>query len=314
MITKLNPLIRKFYLTGLNEALWQQWLSELTELLPCSSMALAVVEQEAKFPVLLCCHGGLSADARPNLSAFIQRVDEGLPCAERHGPAGWFCEPSTPYGLWLWTDEALWHSPELELLWPHLCQWSKVLYGHGRERPYLLMPSHIGAIICSSQGQIRFCNQDAERLIGEVDSLPEPLAVLFREVMAGGCSYWSSARLSGRELQILVYPPQQEEVLVLLRQPDQGRAFSADYFMALYELSRKEALVAVELAQGYLPQQIARRLHVGESTIRTHIRKILQKSGSRNLNQLMVKVHVGLNGLEWSALHRRREMPDAQAQ
>ncbi|WP_417345970.1 helix-turn-helix transcriptional regulator [Ferrimonas sp.] len=313
MITKLNPLIRKFYLTGLNEELWQLWLKELAELLACSSMALAVVEQESELPLLLCSHGALPSAARSNLSAFIHTVDEGLACAERQDRGGWFYDPSTPYGLWLWADDTLWHAPELALLWPHLCQWSKVLYGHGRERQYLLMPTDTAALICSPEGQVRFCNPDAERLLGDVDTLPESLALLFRRVMAGGDSHWVTSQLSGMELQVLVHPPRDEEVLVLMRPMKQGRAFSAEYVMALYHLSRKEALVAVELAQGHLPQQIAQRLYVGESTVRTHIRKILLKSGSRSLNQLMVKMHGGLNGLEWSGLHRRRELLDAQA-
>ncbi|BDY06149.1 LuxR C-terminal-related transcriptional regulator [Ferrimonas sp. YFM] len=314
MITKLNPLIRKFYLTGLSEVLWQHWLKGFAELLPCSSMGVAVVEKDVEFPLLLCSHGSLPGEARANLSAFIQRVDEGEGCARRHGQGGWFYDTSTPYGLWLWLDEGLWGSPELELLWPHLCQWSKVLYGHGRERQYLLMPTHTAAIVCSPDGLIRFCNPDAERLIGDEECLPESWMPQLKEVVAGGQSHWVTRAGNGGEFQILVHPPQEQEVLVLVRQPEQGRIFSAEYFMSLYDLSPKEALVAVELAQGHLPQQIAQRLYLGESTVRTHIRKILQKSGSRNLNQLMVRMHVGLNGLEWSGLHRRREMLDAQAQ
>lgn len=55
----------------------------------------------------------------------------------------------------------------------------------------------------------------------------------------------------------------------------------------LYELTPRETQVAIGLCTGRTPQQIADALTMGLGTVRTHIRRLFDKTGASNLAQLV---------------------------
>jgi len=60
-------------------------------------------------------------------------------------------------------------------------------------------------------------------------------------------------------------------------------------------LSRREAEVLRLLARGYSNKEIARDLHIGEETVRTHVRRIMAKLGVRRRTQaILVAMRLGM--------------------
>jgi len=60
-------------------------------------------------------------------------------------------------------------------------------------------------------------------------------------------------------------------------------------------LSRREAEVLRLLARGYSNKEIARDLHIGEETVRTHVRRIIAKLGvQRRTQAILVAMRLGI--------------------
>lgn len=74
--------------------------------------------------------------------------------------------------------------------------------------------------------------------------------------------------------------PFEAGVLVVARLPHAVEVRAARIAAFLYGLTRAEAAVAGMLANGVAPRQIAERQHIAVGTVRTHIHRILAKSGT----------------------------------
>ncbi|WP_169629217.1 helix-turn-helix transcriptional regulator [Ferrimonas kyonanensis] len=313
VIESVNPLIQRLYVAGTEEQPWLAWIRQLQALLQADAVQLAVVGvADGRDVVISCDHD--DGHARDNLNAFKAALMSERDHDRVQQRFGWFARQDTPYGLWLClgSDEQsmLWQHPAMDLLRPHLVQWGSVLHASVKPEQFLLSADHTAALLCDHGGQLLASNPLGAELLRcqsahSVAMLPSPLMTALTSVMESHQSCWVPRMLWGRSYQVLVRPffDPPGSHLMLIRVQGQSRAFSADYFQKLYDLSKKEAAVAVLLANGLLAQQIAESLYIGESTVRSHIRKILQKTDSRSLNHLMVKMHCGLNGLEWSGLY-----------
>ncbi|USD36699.1 helix-turn-helix transcriptional regulator [Ferrimonas sp. SCSIO 43195] len=309
VIESVNPLIQRLYVAGTEKLPWHTWGRQLQAILQADVVQLAVVGVADGREVVSCCDAD-DDKARDNLNAFKAALVSERDCDRVEQRFGWFARQDTPYGLWLClgsdAESALWQHPAMDLLRPHLVQWGSVLRASVKPEQFLLAADHTAALLCDNRGQLLASNPLGAELLQRQSEqsapvLPSPLT----SVMESHQSCWVPRMLWGRSYQVLVRPffEPPGSHLMLIRVQGQSRAFSPQYFQKLYDLSKKEAAVAVLLANGLLAQQIAESLYIGESTVRSHIRKILQKTDSRSLNHLMVKMHCGLNGLEWSGLY-----------
>lgn len=76
--------------------------------------------------------------------------------------------------------------------------------------------------------------------------------------------------------------------IITLRRPWSGIGQRIEsQAMPLYHLTAREAQVAAGLCSGESPQQLAVKLSLGLGTIRTHIRRLFDKTGANSLAQLV---------------------------
>lgn len=68
--------------------------------------------------------------------------------------------------------------------------------------------------------------------------------------------------------------------LMLMRDPEYP-PFASDLLRALFGMTRMEANVAAQLAHGASPAEIGTALGIGPGTVRTHMKQILSKTGTR---------------------------------
>lgn len=80
-------------------------------------------------------------------------------------------------------------------------------------------------------------------------------------------------------------------VLVLVRRPRDRGPDAARLSVALYDLTRSEALVAGDLVEGLSPQTIAERRGTAVTTVRTHVRRIFEKAGVTSQIELVAALN-----------------------
>jgi DNA-binding CsgD family transcriptional regulator len=108
-------------------------------------------------------------------------------------------------------------------------------------------------------------------------------------------------RISGKcPLQILVTPSVREDIffgtrgtaLVFVSDPETQRT-QADVLRTLYGLTPAEATVASLLAEGKSVKEIADRTTVRENSVRIHLKKIFDKTGTKRQAELVKVVLSG---------------------
>lgn len=91
-----------------------------------------------------------------------------------------------------------------------------------------------------------------------------------------------------RQLPLLARETAAETPVVALYLGDHVRrmALSTDLLHKLFDLSAAEARVAVQLARGRSPREVAGALHISTNTVRTHLARIFAKTGVQRQSQL----------------------------
>jgi len=170
----------------------------------------------------------------------------------------------------------------------------------------------IGLVVTDARGQIFWNNHRAEDLFRSADSVlvrgtalsgtPDSVAAqlhgLIRDaVRRSMCGRMRVQRGAGRApLQVTVAPlpaasplaaPWQEPLaLVILTDPDRQSASPARQLKALFGLTTAESRLAAALATGHTPAEFALNAGLSENTVKTQLRSVLAKTGTRGQAEL----------------------------
>jgi DNA-binding CsgD family transcriptional regulator len=159
-----------------------------------------------------------------------------------------------------------------------------------------------GAAVCDGAGRLVFANAAAEalvrrdgglglrgdRLSAELPSEADRLAFLITAAAKEGRAGAMIITGRGDRLFLVLTPlPRRfsgdsERVLITLRSDNAAPLADAETLSALFGLTPAEARVGAALSTGASAAEIARGLGVGEETVRTHIKRLLEKSGAAN--------------------------------
>ena len=110
-----------------------------------------------------------------------------------------------------------------------------------------------------------------------------------------GCASCVLRRLCHRPLAVRLVPlgsgirpaPGIPRHALLIRDPDRDAPIDEEMVAQTFRLTRREASVAALLAAGRALPQIAATLTIAETTARTHLKRIYQKTGCRNQADLV---------------------------
>jgi DNA-binding CsgD family transcriptional regulator len=167
-----------------------------------------------------------------------------------------------------------------------------------------------GAVVCDGGRRLVFVNQAAERLAagghginlgwragGISASLPyeqRRLAQLIKDAAGSGrAGAMAVTGSTGKKLFLLVTPlPRMFNqaarlVLVTLRAAEASPLVDAGTLISVFGLTPAEARVAVALSTGASIGEITVELGVKEPTVRTHISRLLDKSGAANQREFV---------------------------
>ena len=85
--------------------------------------------------------------------------------------------------------------------------------------------------------------------------------------------------------------------VVFVSDPDRNTSIAPHVIRELYGLTRRESSVAELLVRGLTVNQIAERLGVTRETIRTHLKRVHSKTGTRRESDLVRQLLMGPGGL-----------------
>jgi DNA-binding CsgD family transcriptional regulator len=102
----------------------------------------------------------------------------------------------------------------------------------------------------------------------------------------------------GRPLELLISPvPGGGPVLVFAFDPEEGADSSQALARQLYGLSERESEVAHAVVTGRTLAEIARSLHVDKETVRSHLKRVFEKTHTSRQAELVRLLSIGLFGL-----------------
>lgn len=188
----------------------------------------------------------------------------------------------------------------------------------------------VGVLLLDGTGRPLSINRSAEAMLGSGDGLSlgpaglcaarryddEALRRLLRDVMAGGggrpareaAPSVAVRRPSGRRPYLVVACPlprrdgfftgEPPRAVVLVTDPDRTPALRPGDLSRLYGLTPKEALLAVRLAEGLTPAQVAEQTGTTLNTVRSQIRDVLARTGAARQSDLVRIVLAGAQGLD----------------
>lgn len=168
-----------------------------------------------------------------------------------------------------------------------------------------------GVALIDRACRVSFANALAKAICGETDGLslrgdeligsakPESarLSLALKGAVDGGQS--ASLRLERpsqrRPLSLLITPlklpvgyPAMPSAMVVINDPERSAAPPRERLMQAYGLTAAEAGVAQLLLRGNDVASVARRLSISRETARTHLRRLLVKTGTHRQSDLML--------------------------
>ena len=87
--------------------------------------------------------------------------------------------------------------------------------------------------------------------------------------------------------------PQQPGAIVFITDPQATPALNAALLRRVYGISAAECRVAQELLRGQTLQETARKLHLSENTVKTHLQRLFSKTNTHRQPQL-IRLLLGL--------------------
>lgn len=213
----------------------------------------------------------------------------------------------------------------LRALMPHLQQGLRLYRrlaesrAHGQALEAVLHALGTPAILAAMDGTVLFMNAAAEALIRTSDGLlvvagrlhallPEQTAALNALIrgcmqIGAGTDYRSGGNLSiarpygRRALEVLVSPLPGAQEQWLLRQRAVAAIFASDpaptaivedsHLIRRHGLTASEARVALALARGLAGKQVCRALDISYNTLKTHLKHIYSKTGTKHQSDLV---------------------------
>jgi DNA-binding CsgD family transcriptional regulator len=171
-----------------------------------------------------------------------------------------------------------------------------------------------GVILVDHSSHIVFANREARTIVAACDGLydgptglrAETLEATRRlrrlvEVATAAAVAPSVMALPRRvlphPLSVLVSPLRADAALVLIIDPDRAAAPWPDQLRRLYGLTDAEAAVAMALIGGDGLAVAAAKLGIGQTTVRTHLQHVFQKTGTCRQAQLVRLIMAGCLGL-----------------
>ena len=173
----------------------------------------------------------------------------------------------------------------------------------------------VGVVLLDRSAKVLFANASAQSLAGtrgalrldaDVSSLAggqaRRLGDLVRSVLDGGTSMRSislPARSSGRPLLVVASPIAAGELdragvrnlrstaaVMLICDPDRPTEISASWMIQAYGLTVAETRVALAVGAGATISSAARRLKISVNTVKTHLGRVYDKTGTRRKAEL----------------------------
>ncbi len=167
----------------------------------------------------------------------------------------------------------------------------------------------VGAILLDAAGRVAFANAEAERLLAAGDGLSVRRGRLrfaaahedaeLHRLVAGsapGGGALAVTRPSGRpSLEARVIPltaapgglPTGAAALVFVRESERACTLDPHVLRGLYGFTPGELRVAVLVAEGRRPVEISRALGISVETVRSHLKRLYQKSGASGRAQFV---------------------------
>jgi len=254
-------------------------------------------------------------------------IDHLLPHGIRYSMGGLLRDGSTPCYLGFFREpgRAPFGPEELArvaALTPHLSR-AIVLQQHVRDlglRSFYgaaaLDALAFGAAIVESDGRLHYANAAAEDLLRKQDRLTlahgrllpvsvkeqEPFAALLDQACRGIAGHRLLAPSSPHPLRLIAVPlrdPRRAGVvrawpplaLLAFAALEVNEAFAVDLLRSLFHLGSAEARVALALLAGKNVKQIATAHGTALNTVRTQLRSIMEKTGTRRQSELVGLLH-----------------------
>lgn len=201
---------------------------------------------------------------------------------------------------------------------------------------------HIGVFILSPQGQIILRNREADRVLDLKDGLSqdhsgqllptrETERIALREAVQKAAA---TARAEGDQAETLFVLPRRSQgdpflvevaplrerdgeldrgfsgAMVLVIDPMRTDVVSTEGMQALYNLTPAEAEIGRLIVEGLATDEVADTRNVSRDTIRTQVKRLLEKTGTRNRVQLVrlaLNVNLPIDELDSSSEKKLNE-------